>query len=562
MVQRRAQRLGFTNDLTLPSLWQSFLLCLRLVGLVIILSSSYEAVRTTLKSIPYDVLRLSPQLIKQLHNFERELFIGWVIIPTAVYGRMAFIRLRVNRKIFNEVVATSYPEESQKLRQSIELIVSSLLKNRDSFYEINDRPYKTVYAITGNWQSGKTTTAGHIIDLLRKERHIQWGGEYYHDTFNFGNINESIHSFFNNIATLTKIDAFRHLALTAAPQSEINLTVGPLNLPNIFTFTQDVWSLRKKIHDKLDDQGKTYIIILDDIDRLLPIEQLQWLRTIELLGKFRGSLLILVPVNQLEVTKALDKSSISKKYLEKILPNTIDIGVDIDFIKREFGIDEDPTPELAGKYAKYLYCLAMRICLSKLTNDAPLTGMAWEHDFAAGFISKIALRFRDGLYIPQGTGSTFNVGPQSEYQIGGNMMLWFNDGFHYSSNEIIRISQYYFHAPSADNYDIDVIKERTVDKFLDIHFLQKVFERVRFKYVERTAAITPNSYAEDPTEEIDFWETIGYSLIKSLENDPAISTYFTYDIISKEIRELLVITDESKEARFFIELTRNGKIAQ
>jgi hypothetical protein len=542
-----------------PSFGQIALLAIKLVGLTLLLSVLYIAIRTTLKPLPRDVLHLSAGFIQLIHTFEPLLFGLWVIPFVIFYGIYSFRQLRVSKKILNEVHASKYSEESKRLDTNIKSIVEDLLQGMSTFYEINDKPRKTVYAITGNWRSGKTTTAGHMIDLLRKETKIKWGGEYYHDTFNFGNINESIHSFFNNIALLTKIDEFKHLARTATPQSEISLSVGPIKFPNVFAFNQDLRSLRKKIHDKLKGQGRTYIIVLDDIDRLLPTEQLQWLRTIELLGKFRGSLLLVIPVNYLEVTRALDKSEISEKYLEKILPNVINVGVDIDFIMRELGVNGDPSPEIARKYSKYLYCLAIRMCLAKLNSNTSVSRTSWEHDFAGGLISKTAMKFKDGLYVPQSTGITFNLGPNSEYQVGSSKQLWFNNGDLYNSHQIMKIPYYYFLAPSADSNDIEVAAVRTVEVVLDINTLQQIFEQVRFKYVDRPS-IKPNGYSADSTAEVNFWETIGYSIVKNLESDPAISTYFTYDIISKELKGLLAI-DESQEAEFLIELTRSGKTA-
>lgn|GEM_PF-2027316 len=535
---------------------------LKLIGAILSFCLAYILIRSTLKTVMLDMFKLQPSK-EVIHTLEPYTFVVLMIIFLGLIYLPPIFQRRT--KIYNEVDVELYKEEEEKLRSSLDKMVIDTKQPFKPFFEIADKHTKTVYALTGNWRSGKTTLAGQIVKLLDKRDDFINGGEYYHDTFNFGNINESINAFFSNLASLTRISEFNQLGYAATPKEDLNFTLGSVKLSRLFSPDKDLGYLRKRVQDKLIKPKKTYVVVIDDIDRLSATDQLQWLRTIELLGKFRGTLLLVVPVNLKEVEETAKKNGISKRYLEKILPNTINLGVNINYIKRRFGIagDEDISQSLARKYAKYMYCLALRICIDKLTNDSLLTKTIWFNDFAGGSISKIALKFHDTLSSSRRSDTTLVLGLNSNYRIGSGKTLVFNDRSQYYRHNIIQLATNCFTSQSEDTNDFNTVRQRTLDWVLNIHTLQNIFEMVRFKEIDSVMLHGGNTipYNADDESWINFWSDIGYSAVQPLEDDPTLAQYFTYDILSNEIDMLLAIDDESEEAAFFIELTRNGKLA-
>lgn len=541
----------------------------KFVVLTLVFLALYVVIREWIKILALGALDLNITQANVVRSWEPWLVTFYFLTVSIISCR--YIRSVKREQVYNEINSKRYPDEARKLKSEVHNIVFELTSRRVSLFEIADRQSKTVYAITGNWRSGKTTTAGHLIDILRKEQKITIGGEYYHDTFNFGNINESIHAFFGNLARLTGAHDFKKLAFTATPQNEVGLSLGPLKLDHFFTSVQDVGALRKSLQDTLNKQNKVYVLVIDDIDRLLFSEQLQWLRTVELLGKFSRNLLLIVPINYTQVERGLASNNISEKYLEKILPQVINVGVDVDFIRKTFGITGKSSVGVKRRYAKYMFCLSMRACINRMSNDADnssRTLATWKYDFLSGAISQTALRFTDNLQQVTDENMKMRLG-ESGYTVEAKSDYIFNNDHTYSPDSSMLGSSQHQIISTANNAFLDTswgsgknfltAKESSLDRMLDIHRLQAIFERVLFKKIKRTGHANFAGIEGDGTP---FWETIGFGIVKGIKSDPSVSMYFTYDMILEEAAKLLSAQNEAEETQILIDLVRSGKSAQ
>ncbi|MDB5183409.1 MAG: family P-loop domain [Candidatus Saccharibacteria bacterium] len=507
---------------------------------------------------PFGKSLFNDVLDQNLHSYSRYEWIALLFLTIVIFILSIFFNTQSQRpkKYTLSVDETPDGGDRERISNFVKNTVKPDVKNgkKENYKDIGYKHPKTVYAITGNWRAGKTTSA---IYFLKKISTLKISGQYYHDTFNFGNIDESIASFFSNISNMTGVKEFKQLGTASTPRFDIGFSLGPFSFKLPFSRNFNVNSLRSTAYSKLKD---TFTIVIDDIDRLVPSEQLAWVRSIELLAKFEGKLIVVVPINYKEVEHGLASLDISPGYLEKIIPhrNRVAVGVDLDYIAKQFGgfetLHSDQDLQSTRKYTKFLFALSI-VSSARAMISHNFSYSSWENQYINDEISATAHAFSSALsysepYQPQVTAA---FGPNSEYFVSQNENILFNDGQQFPRHLVIKLATTYMTLHDRNlSGDFEKAPERILNTLNNVSQMQNIFGRVSFVQETRVNIVQRGGRGFPNDEGLNFWETIAPVAVKNIFTDPQLSSYFTYDIVNDYIERLHNASDEGEEAQVLI----------
>ena len=516
----------------------------------------YAICRPLAKTILIDVFELNRSSLSHVEMVTMPIIVGLFGILMVTVLVVKNIINSDNKYIANELTDSTYGSyDVSKLKFYYKNTIKPNFENIPEFNVISKRYNKSVYAIIGGWRAGKTSAAGILLYILRKDEEKRKDNkiisETYHDTFNFGNVDESIATFFSTLANKTGVSEFKRLGKVSTPGLDMNINLGIFTVKRPLEFTLAANKLRNRIYDKLKDQNGFHVIILDDLDRLMALEQVQWLRVIELLGKFHGKLVLIVPVHLGQIIKGLDKYDLSAKYIDKILPNKISVGVNIDFIRKKFGISDLSGDEVKKRYAKYLFSLAIRSSISKINSKDISIRTEWKNEFNLGNISGIGAYFKEGL-ARRGieNSQTSVIGHTLNY----NDTLWFKESRgNYDSNEIFNLTKNSFLQGAFT--ETERIDSRDVNVLRRVDMLSYIFD-------DNSYVIGTSQYNLDidaVSDWHDLWLENLWPIADSVSFDSNISEYFQYDFIEEEIARLKSIESLDDEINFFRKVVLDWK---
>lgn len=180
-----------------------------------------------------------------------------------------------------------------------------------------------VILLNGSWGSGKTTAVRALLKELNakcKEDHNLLFIEY--SFLPFGNVNESIADFINELATqlwqtnwLDMRKEVKCLIASATPADDTKYTLR-LNTGFFAADIEHKWHKQQSFVDSeqklykrfkaLAIKKRTIVVTIDDIDRLKPDETVAILRLIEKLRKL-PNLLVVVPVHKTIIANAVQE---------------------------------------------------------------------------------------------------------------------------------------------------------------------------------------------------------------------------------------------------------------
>ena len=383
----------------------------------------YMIAKPYLKAVIQDTYSWS---IVPYHDAESLTFTIYLLVFAALGIVTGIIATHVNRskyQVQNQIETDTYGNfDLRKIKSGIFAdIKKNLNADAESFFEITRSYPKNIYVIDGGWRAGKTSAAGMLLSLLSNDKQVGSVVSIYHDTFNFGNIDESISSFFKKLSEVTQINDFKKLGKVSSPGVDMGFSLGPLNVTIPFFNNYNTSLMRARIYERLTKSKHRHVVIIDDIDRLTFEEQLQWLRTLELLGKFNHKLIIIVPVKVAEIVKNLELNHISQKYLEKILPNRYNVGVDLDFIKKKFNLDKEGKGEQhrERQYYKYIVSLALRGLAQGIADNGNSSSGGWRVMLIENRVSAIASHiWRFAIRLSNGKQNGISIGP---YEYGNRI---------------------------------------------------------------------------------------------------------------------------------------------
>jgi len=258
------------------------------VGLSTLGAVVYAALRPLLMTISVDILGNTTYVYHLSEHMIVLVFIFLFGLVFPISSKIITMHDQEDRNIDVEIDTSAYlVRERAKVESYYQDVIKPNITDSPEAYMHIKKPYsRPVYSFTGGWLAGKTTAAGMLVKVIREDIEVEVGSETYHDTFNFGNVDESISSFFQMLSSKTNIELFKRLSEVSTPGADMTFDVGPLKLKKMISSSHSANKMRQNIHRKLNKTGKVHIVIIDDIDRLLPLEQAQWLRVLELLGQF------------------------------------------------------------------------------------------------------------------------------------------------------------------------------------------------------------------------------------------------------------------------------------
>jgi len=444
-------------------------------------------------------------------------------------------------EISNEINENSYGHEDyQKMSDYYDDVISNNFSITPANFNIISARYpKSVYAITGGWRAGKTSASGMLVTILRKN--ISHSSETYHDTFNFGNVNESISSFFNTLAIKTSISEFKQLAKVSTPRFDMKFSFGPISIDRPVANDISANTIRRRIFEKLTSANKKHLVIIDDIDRLLPEEQIQWLRVIELLGKFNNQLIVIIPINIDQIKQGLNELGIPGSYLQKILPEQIPVGVDIDFIKSQFNITSRTSDSIKRKYSKYMLSLVIRMAMSKMSSNAIKSHREWENDFGVGNFSSVALRIYRAIKFNPTRDENRGI---EALRVNPTETIWTDDNKKEFSATIFAqvIANAFKNLPRTGERDTEISRS-DINLLRSILTLNAIFKDFKISVAGRSSS----AEERESLEWHDIWTKIMWEALKDAKTDPHLSEYFQYDLISDEISILKSLRTPKEE---------------
>lgn len=492
-----------------------------------------------------------------------------------VYAERLGYLIRIDRLIDESIEVYDKNNIDDYYRQNIKPNIVNHGRG-GGYLDIPFQRLKTVYAITGNWRAGKTTAAGYVVGEIRRDSDATVLGEYYHDTFNFGSIHESIEAFFDQIAKMTGVKEFRMLGRISSPDVGVDMVIGPFKFRKSEGVMRSANQVRGVIYDKITNLEGIFTIVIDDIDRLTKEEQLQWLRTIELLGKFEQRLIVIVPVNETVLEINVEGSNISKKYIDKILPHKLPIGVDIGFIRSQFKHDTGDD-QILKKYARYIFALAIRTAILEHQIKKRDRGL-WVGAFYSGDISEVARLIGQRVAVTESPSSDSHgwvstvyratYGVHGEFTVdteNGRGLVLNNtggEGAKFQNSYFATIARNMFGAGSdrmGDN--TEVFWEKSIRYLMDYSYLRRNFGDVKFKELTGDDTSSNIQYSKVSGDEYDVWLHIIYPIVEGVTSDRALRRYFTYDIVRDEVAELLNINNPEDELVYFTKLILGGSKA-
>jgi hypothetical protein len=366
--------------------------------------------------------------------------------------------------------------------------------------------------------------------------------ETYHDTFNFGNVDESIYSFFGSLAEKTNIDEFNMLAVVSTASVDMTFSIGPISIKSPFKRRIPTNEIRKIVFDKLTSMGGIHVVIVDDLDRLLPQEQAMWVRVIELLSKFQGRILLIVPVHILQLRLGLSSMKLNAEYIDKILPYQYPVGVNIEYIKSKFDLDGNDSSRQRILYSKYLISLAMRQVISRIADSTHTItdSTQWLNEVDNGEVSDIVKELYSHIYTHKDGGLNMIIGA-TDVNLS-NQAVWLQDGLTSDDDSFLTSLIRYRFIPYSIKKP-DNVNEGDVGRLKNSNNLLGAFNQQPFQIGARhTRPDFSNTEGWG-----DYWIEAIWPAIEPITSDPNLATYFKYQLIDKEVAELM-ITDEEQVA--------------
>ena len=537
----------------------------------------YIVLRSQVAILLVDVWGISrPALLEA----EKGAFLAYILICGIALVRWRFY---IKPQIFKMRIADDIADE-KLYEPAVDMIYEAWRKylvgaHSVAEYDISARPYSTVFAITGHWRAGKTTAAGQFVQKLRHDKKIELRGEYYHDSFNFGNVSDSITSFFAQLAEMTQIEEFELLGQVSTPRLDSSIEIGPITVNNPFQdiFTRQSTSvLRQIVHEKLQTCPGSYILVIDDLDRLKVDEQLMWLRVIELLGRFSGKIILLVPVNITILEKMVEDALVSRQYIDKILPMQLSVGVDLEYIRKRM-LRNNLGFKRQELFAKYVMSLGLRIATSEHESHQE-TSESWRVRLRAGDVSMVLRQLHRQLNF-RGEGNGFGpVYYYREFYFAGDdsgdkkesMVLdtehdkriamstgeFYEDFF---GGELMKydFSRRPFHQDQPNEFSAN--SARAIRNYRE---LQRLFGPVRYRYGKMDRDVSYSQLLDETIQrEGSYWFDFVYPVIQQVESDSALSRYFSYRQIDQEIDTLFDKKDKDV-ATYLAQLVYDNKTAR
>lgn len=545
------------------------------VMLSLLMGLAYVMLRPQASTLLVDVLGFNRQY---LTSIEPGVFVAYMIAIGLLLYRWRFYIEPRKYKIHIADAISNLEQYEPALDTLYDAYKSYISRAHSSAgFDISARPDTTVFAITGHWRAGKTTAAGQFVQKLREDKSTVVLGEYYHDSFNFGNVSESIASFFGQLAEMTGVVEFEDLGKASTPAIDSSVEIGPLTFNNPFhdLFSQEATGvLRKKAHDKLRHREGAYIVVIDDLDRLQIEEQLLWLRVIELLGRFAGKIVLLVPVNISILEQMIEQKLVSKQYIDKILPVQLHVGVDLSYIRRRM-LRNNLGFKRQELFSKYVLSLALRVAISEHQSRQG-TASSWRVRLSSGEVSPILTQYVRNLGFGSVSGTWGEEYYRGEFEItrdikgiaapltldtnneirilmsnneqyqnffGGRMAF---RSFGYGPNEL------------GGGHDYSQESASTLRSYSELY---QLFDDVRYKYGEiKREATYDNLLDEDVVREGSYWFDLVYPTLQQVDSDPAFSRYFSYRLIDQEIDTLLTKKEKDIPA-YLAQLVYDNKTA-
>jgi len=466
-----------------------------------------------------------------------------------------------SNQISNQIKSGVFDHEDYRKIQSFYLnhIKKERTQTPKVYHDLSKYYPRSVYALTGGWRAGKTTAAGMLLDIYNNDKKVDVASEMYHECFSFGNIDESISSFFKLLAIKTGITEFDKLGQVTTSGLDVGFSLGGISVKKALSSPIYSNEVKALISRKLNASESIHIVIIDDIDRLMPAEQYQWLKVIELLGKFHHKVTIIVPVHLDEVVKNLnDAFNLNHRYIDKIIPieNRVKVGVDLRHLRTIMGISDASNDRAKRLYSKYLISLGIRLSISEQANYQIRNRSEWFNEAYRGGISEIAYVFSQTLPNTDNNGGLEVDGRH----LSRHETIWFKESRKdYSHLSLNNLFWNVFLSPSPYNnlsVSPDEIRENDFRHLRSIQVLYSVFGPNHFQVGDSLGRM-PNDMDDDTWE--DYWLRVIWPISARIQKDSNIAKHFTYEMINKEIAKLMKTESEEDERTVLSEMVLKWK---
>jgi predicted KAP-like P-loop ATPase len=194
-----------------------------------------------------------------------------------------------------------------------------------------------VYAISGPWGSGKSSLVNLITAALdaefndqRKPLVIRFNPWWFSSSGDIlGRFFDQLQSGLGGTKRLTNVraklakfaDAVSYLPVPYASAAQ---TASKLIRPEV----PDVYALKRELAEALAGQDRTIVVVMDDVDRLLPSEIIDVFRLVKAVADFPNVVYLLAFDWDIVVTALSSvQATAGSEYLEKIVQVTIEIPV-------------------------------------------------------------------------------------------------------------------------------------------------------------------------------------------------------------------------------------------
>ena len=515
---------------------------------ILISIALYLLLKVPVKVLLTDVMGAERKYLSQM---ELPFFIAYTTILSAILS-ISIIR-KVNStqfnpsfKIMNQIKAGAYhPEDYKKIESFYKLIRTERTSKPKKFYDLPRYYPKSVYALTGGWRAGKTTASGMLLDIINKDKEIKVVSETYHDCFSFGNIDESISSFFKVLAIKTSIPEFNKLGQVSTPGLDMSINFGGFSIKKAFSNPILANEIRAQIFKDLSGKDGIHIVLIDDIDRLKPEEQYQWLKVIELLGKFNHKLVIILPIHIEEVTKNLsDTFKLNPQYIDKIIPlnNRLQVGVDVEYIKSLMSVSSRSTNRIKRIYTKYLISIGLRESISKQSSNIIQNKSEWFNEIYRGGISEIAYVFSQNL--PTRNSSDGNSLSILNTKLDHTNTIWFTDQRNFEDSYINNLIWTTF--LTTNTRGDDTITDQGYRNLRSVSLLHNIFDNQKYQ-IAGIGNYGRSPEIIDDSAWRDYWIEVLWPIARTIRKDKHISQYLTYQDIDREIALLMKTESELEE---------------
>jgi len=529
----------------------------------IVLSGFYVLVKPVLKTLLFDTIGINQSYIS---IYEPIIFWSYVLTLTIVFTWLIILieskKLVPNFRITNQITENTYqPEDYRKVNNYYKAFIKKeQTQFAKQFYDISKYYPKSVYALTGGWRAGKTTSVGMLINIIKNDKDNNIVSETYHDCFNFGNIDESISAFFQALAIKTGTSDFYKLSKVSTPSLDMGFKIGPFSFS--YALSRPIWAneIRSLIFKKLHENVGQHIVVIDDIDRLLPSEQYQWLKVIELLGKFHNKLVILLPVHIEEVANNLQETyNLNSRYIDKIIPkkNRLPVGVDVSYIKSLMSVSGRSQLRVKRVYTKYLISLALRQSISNQVARKIVRKSEWYNEVYRGGISEIANIFSEK--IPRRDSQTSEL-IVNDLVIGHDESIWFKQSkSNYDNNSLNSLLFSKFLYSHKDNDMTDEIGDTNFQRLRTVSFLYSLFGEQSYQYCSGANNYNVPKDIDDSLWK-DYWIDILWPVAKLIKSDKNLSQLFTYQDIDREVVKLMKASSEDDERHILASFVLEWKV--